>query len=127
MDKPKHSPDLQYTYKKAVEPKKEKYIRKHKPGFTKKLTPEELDKKRREMMDNASWRNSQRKSNVQNYHKQDEDEKLREDALTELHKRKEKRHGNAKTFIHDMKLKQASIGSLEDTIKRKKHAFYKDE
>ena len=115
------------TYKRASEPKKERYIRKNKSGFTKKLSAEELEQKRKEMMADALWRNDQRKSNVKNYSKEEEKETLREDALREIQKRREGKHGNAKTFIHDMKLKQTSIGSLEDTVRRKKHSFHKND
>jgi hypothetical protein len=41
----------------------------------KKLTEEELEQKRREMMDNAKWREKERETNIARYKAQDEKEK----------------------------------------------------
>ncbi|XP_076811625.1 pre-mRNA-splicing factor CWC25 homolog [Clavelina lepadiformis] len=107
----------------SPDPKKEKYERKEKSGFTRKLTKDELEKKRREMMQNADWRNEQRGKNVKQYSEQEKEEKEREDRIKKLHDHRMKKDGKVKTFLHDMKLKQASIGSLEDTVRRKRHTL----
>lgn len=94
-------------------PKKQDfYQRRHNSGFTKKLSAEELERKRREMMDNAKWREEERANNVQKYKQEEEKER-------DLDK-KDNRDGK---FIHRMKLESASSSSLEDRVKRNIHSI----
>ncbi|XP_069490798.1 pre-mRNA-splicing factor CWC25 homolog [Ambystoma mexicanum] len=92
--------------------KQDSYQRRHNTGFTRKLTAEELERKRREMMDNAKWREEERANNVMKYKQEDEKEK-------EVDK-KDTRDGK---FIHRMKLESASTSSLEDRVKRNIHSI----
>lgn len=102
-------------------PVKEKYARKEKSGFSRKLSKKELEKKRKEMMSNADWRDEQRKKNVMSYKKEEEEEKSRDEKIQRIHDEKMKRDGKVKTFLHEMRLKQTSTGTLEDTVRRKRH------
>ncbi|XP_025023483.1 pre-mRNA-splicing factor CWC25 homolog isoform X3 [Python bivittatus] len=79
---------------------------------SRKLSAEELEKRRKEMMENAKWREEERKNNV-NKHKKEEE---REQALEKL------RHCNGK-FIYNIKLESASTSSLEDRVKRNIHSI----
>ncbi|EPQ12984.1 Pre-mRNA-splicing factor CWC25 like protein [Myotis brandtii] len=88
-------------------PKKEVYQRWHAPGYTRKLSSEELERKRQEMMENAKWREEER-LNILKKHAKDEE---REQRLEKLDSRDGK-------FIHRMKLESASTSSLEDRVKR---------
>ncbi|XP_043120123.1 pre-mRNA-splicing factor CWC25 homolog isoform X2 [Puntigrus tetrazona] len=81
--------------------------------YSKHLSTEELEKKRREMMDFAREREVERQNNVQRYKRQEEQEKARDDA-------KQDRHAG---FIHDMKLESAATTSLEDRVKRNIHSI----
>ncbi|KAG8139829.1 putative Coiled-coil domain containing 49 protein [Naja naja] len=79
---------------------------------SRKLSAEELEKRRKEMMENAKWREEERKNNVNKHRKEDE----REQALEKL------RQSNGK-FIHNIKLESASTSSLEDRVKRNIHSI----
>ncbi|XP_017295252.1 pre-mRNA-splicing factor CWC25 homolog [Kryptolebias marmoratus] len=79
-----------------------------------KLSAEELEAKRREMMNQAKQREEDRENNVKRYKKQDEQEKQREQSA------KHERHAG---FIHDMKLESAASSSLEDRVKRNIHSI----
>ncbi|XP_006832598.1 PREDICTED: pre-mRNA-splicing factor CWC25 homolog [Chrysochloris asiatica] len=92
---------------KTPSPKKEVYQRRHAPGYTRKLSAEELERKRQEMMENAKWREEER-LNILKRHVKDEE---REQRLEKLDSRDGK-------FIHRMKLESASTSSLEDRVKR---------
>ncbi|XP_037546039.1 pre-mRNA-splicing factor CWC25 homolog [Nematolebias whitei] len=81
---------------------------------SKKLSAEDLEKKRREMMSQAKQREEDRENNVRRYKRQDEQEKQRE------HNVKRDRHAG---FIHDMKLESAASSSLEDRVKRNIHSI----
>ncbi|XP_070779862.1 pre-mRNA-splicing factor CWC25 homolog [Enoplosus armatus] len=81
---------------------------------SKKLSTEELERKRREMMDQAKQREEDRENNVRRYKRQDEQEKQREQNA------KRDRHAG---FIHDMKLESAASSSLEDRVKRNIHSI----
>ncbi|XP_026214530.1 pre-mRNA-splicing factor CWC25 homolog [Anabas testudineus] len=89
-------------------PQKERYHR-ERNHVSKKLSAEELERKRREMMDEAKQREEDRENNVKRYKRQDEQEKQREQNA------KQDRHAG---FIHDMKLESAATSSLEDRVKR---------
>ncbi|XP_053121232.1 pre-mRNA-splicing factor CWC25 homolog [Hemicordylus capensis] len=93
-------------------PKKEGYRRKQTSGYSRKLSAEELERKRQEMMENAKWREEERANNVNKHRKEEE----RERALEKLDSRDGK-------FIHHMKLESASTSSLEDRVKRNIHSI----
>ncbi|XP_078121431.1 pre-mRNA-splicing factor CWC25 homolog [Sander vitreus] len=90
--------------------------RNHRPRHpvSKKLSAEELERKRREMMDQAKQREEDRENNVRRYKKQDEQEKQREQNV------KHERHAG---FIHNMKLESAASSSVEDRVKRNIHSI----
>ncbi|KAM4611950.1 pre-mRNA-splicing factor CWC25 homolog [Polymixia lowei] len=95
----------------APSPQRERYNRQNN---IKRLSAEELERKRKEMMDSAKQREEERESNVKSYKKQDEQEKERERGV------KHDRHAG---FIHNMKLESASSSSLEDRVKRNIHSI----
>ncbi|XP_077380543.1 pre-mRNA-splicing factor CWC25 homolog [Festucalex cinctus] len=97
----------------AHSPQRERYQR-QRNHVSKKLSAEELEQRRREMMDQAKKRDEDRENNVRRYRKQDEQEKQREQ------KTKHERHAG---FIHDMKLESAATSSLEDRVKRNIHSI----
>ncbi|XP_030630357.1 pre-mRNA-splicing factor CWC25 homolog [Chanos chanos] len=82
-------------------------------NHTKRLSAEELEKKRRQMMEFAQEREEERESNVRKYRQQDEQEKTRDNGKNDSHAR----------FIHDMKLESAATSSLEDRVKRNIHSI----
>ncbi|XP_026158168.1 pre-mRNA-splicing factor CWC25 homolog [Mastacembelus armatus] len=94
-------------------PQRERYNR-QRNHISKKLSAEELERKRREMMDEAKQREEDRENNVKRYKRQDEQEKQREQNA--------KRNDHA-GFIHDMKLQSAASSSLEDRVKRNIHSI----
>ncbi|XP_054460693.1 pre-mRNA-splicing factor CWC25 homolog [Anoplopoma fimbria] len=103
---------------KKVEPKAssqqgERYQRPRHP-VSKKLTADELEHKRREMMDQAKQRDEDRENNVKRYKKQEEQEKQQEQNV------KFDRHAG---FIHNMKLDSAASSSVEDRVKRNIHSI----
>ncbi|XP_044045527.1 pre-mRNA-splicing factor CWC25 homolog [Siniperca chuatsi] len=97
----------------ASSPQRERYHRQRHP-VSKKLSAEELERKRREMMDQAKQREEDRENNVKRYKRQDEQEKQREQNA------KHDRHAG---FIHNMKLESAASSSLEDRVKRNIHSI----
>lgn len=97
----------------APSPKREHHYR-HRNHVSKKLSAEELERKRREMMDQAKQREEDRENNVKRYKRQDEQEKQREQNA------KRDRHAG---FIHNMKLESAASSSLEDRVKRNIHSI----
>ncbi|XP_028269472.1 pre-mRNA-splicing factor CWC25 homolog [Parambassis ranga] len=94
-------------------PQRDRYQR-QRNHVSKKLSVEELERKRREMMDQAKQREEDRENNVKRYKTQDEQEKQQE------HNAKHDRHAG---FIHDMKLESAASSSLEDRVKRNIHSI----
>ncbi|KAM3624204.1 uncharacterized protein V6R79_020612 [Siganus canaliculatus] len=97
----------------AASPQKERSHR-QRQHVSKKLSSEELERKRREMMDQAKQREEDRENNVKTYKRQDEQERQREQNV------KRERHAG---FIHDMKLESAASSSLEDRVKRNIHSI----
>ncbi|XP_044202443.1 pre-mRNA-splicing factor CWC25 homolog [Thunnus albacares] len=97
----------------APSPKREHHYR-QRNHVSKKLSAEELERKRREMMDQAKQREEDRENNVKRYKRQDEQEKQREQNA------KRDRHAG---FIHNMKLESAASSSLEDRVKRNIHSI----
>ncbi|XP_023869746.1 pre-mRNA-splicing factor CWC25 homolog [Salvelinus sp. IW2-2015] len=100
----------QFQRPKAPSPQKDRYQRRQ-SSTTKCLSADELEKKRREMMDFAKQRDKEREINVRSYKRRDEQEKERE-------KEKGGKHDRNAGFIHNMKLESASTSSLEDRVKR---------
>ncbi|XP_033986549.1 pre-mRNA-splicing factor CWC25 homolog [Trematomus bernacchii] len=98
---------------KASSQQRDRYQRPRHP-VAKKLSAEELEHKRQEMMDQAKQRDEDRENNVRRYKKQDEQEKQREKNV------KRDRHAG---FIHDMKLESAASSSLEDRVRRNIHSI----
>ncbi|XP_014824724.1 PREDICTED: pre-mRNA-splicing factor CWC25 homolog [Poecilia mexicana] len=94
-------------------PQRETYQR-QRNHVSKKLSAEELERKRREMMDQAKQREEDRENNVKRYKRQDEQDKQREQNA------KHDRHAG---FIHNMKLESAASSSLEDRVKRNIHSI----
>lgn len=94
-------------------PQKERYVR-QRNYVSKKLSADELERKRREMMEAAKQRDEDRENNVKRYKRQDEQEKLKEQNV------KQERHAG---FIHNMKLESAASSSLEDRVKRNIHSI----
>ncbi|XP_069023971.1 pre-mRNA-splicing factor CWC25 homolog [Embiotoca jacksoni] len=97
----------------AGSPQRERHQR-QKNNVSKKLSVDELERKRREMMDEAKQREEDRENNVRRYKRQEEQEKQREQNV------KQERHAG---FIHDMKLESAASSSLEDRVKRNIHSI----
>uniref|UniRef100_A0A8C5QCP5 CWC25 spliceosome associated protein homolog n=1 Tax=Leptobrachium leishanense TaxID=445787 RepID=A0A8C5QCP5_9ANUR len=107
--------------------KDEKYRRQRVSGYTKSQTPafsrerihrlkrklsaEELERRRLEMMEDAKQRERDRESNVHRY-KQEEDKEREKDQ-----QKKESK------FLHNMKLESAATSSLEDRVKRNIHGI----
>ncbi|XP_062967496.1 pre-mRNA-splicing factor CWC25 homolog isoform X2 [Cynocephalus volans] len=65
---------------KSPSPKKEVYQRRHTAGYTRKLSAEEIERKRQEMMENAKWREEER-LNVLRRHAKDEEREQRLEKL----------------------------------------------
>ncbi|MGH0186172.1 UNVERIFIED_CONTAM: hypothetical protein FKN15_020537 [Acipenser sinensis] len=93
-------------------PKNDRHYRHQDTKQTKKLSAEELERRRREMMDFARWRDEERVNNIKRYKKEEEEEK----ELEKLDSRDGK-------FIHKMKLESASTSTLEDRVKRNIHSI----
>ncbi|XP_062844183.1 pre-mRNA-splicing factor CWC25 homolog isoform X2 [Trichomycterus rosablanca] len=93
---------------------KDRYRRPQSANYSKRLSADELEKRRKEMLGFAQEREEERASNVKRYKQQDEQEKERESA---------NKHRSQASFIHDMKLKSASTSSVEDRVKRNIHSI----
>ncbi|XP_068852786.1 pre-mRNA-splicing factor CWC25 homolog isoform X1 [Aphelocoma coerulescens] len=91
---------------------KRSYRRQHPPGYTRKISPEELERKRQEMMENAKWREEERANNLRKHRKEEELERELEKLDT--------RDGK---FFHRLKLESASTSTLEDRVKRNIHSL----
>uniref|UniRef100_A0A1A7YEQ6 CWC25 spliceosome-associated protein homolog n=1 Tax=Iconisemion striatum TaxID=60296 RepID=A0A1A7YEQ6_9TELE len=111
-----HSSSSSYRSEKKAEPRASSPLQyqRQRNHVSKKLSTEEMEKKRREMMDQAKQREEDRENNVRRYKKQDEHEKQQEQNA------KHDRHAG---FIHDMKLESAASSSLEDRVKRNIHSI----
>ncbi|XP_004859589.1 pre-mRNA-splicing factor CWC25 homolog isoform X2 [Heterocephalus glaber] len=93
-------------------PKKEAHSQRRKPGYTRKLSAQELERKRQEMLENARWREEERLNTLRRHAREDE----RARRLEQLDSRDGK-------FIHRMKLESAATSSLEDRVKRNIHSL----
>ncbi|KFO34908.1 pre-mRNA-splicing factor CWC25 homolog [Fukomys damarensis] len=96
----------------APSPKREAHTQRRAPGYTRKLSAEELERKRQEMLENARWREEERLNTLQRQAREDERERRLE--------QQDSRHGH---FIHRMKLESAATSSLEDRVKRNVHSL----
>lgn len=97
----------------APSPHKERYQRQNN-HISRKLSSDEIERKRREMMEQAKQREEERENNVKRYKTQDEKEKLRNQNA---------KHEQHAGFIHNMKLESAASSSLEDRVKRNIHSI----
>ncbi|NWI78994.1 CWC25 factor, partial [Dryoscopus gambensis] len=91
---------------------KKSYRRQHPSGYTRKISAEELERKRQEMMDNARWREEERANNLRKHRKEEELERELEKLDT--------RDGK---FFHRLKLESASTSTLEERVKRNIHSL----
>uniref|UniRef100_A0A8B9BKR4 CWC25 spliceosome associated protein homolog n=1 Tax=Anser brachyrhynchus TaxID=132585 RepID=A0A8B9BKR4_9AVES len=91
---------------------KKSYRRQHVPGYTRKISPEELERKRQEMMENAKWREEERANNLRKHRKEEE-----------LERELEKLDSRDGKFLHRLKLESASTSTLEDRVKRNIHSL----
>ncbi|XP_053275131.1 pre-mRNA-splicing factor CWC25 homolog [Pleuronectes platessa] len=98
---------------KASSPQTKSY-RRQTNHVSKKLSAEELERKRLEMMNEAKQRDEDRENNLKRYEKQEEQERQLEKSV------KHERHAG---FIHDMKLESAASSSLEDRVRRNIHSI----
>ncbi|XP_017567725.1 pre-mRNA-splicing factor CWC25 homolog isoform X1 [Pygocentrus nattereri] len=94
-------------------PQRDRYRRPQNTNHSKRLSAEELERKRKEMLGFAREREEERESNVKRYKRQDEQERTRDDV----------RRGNHASFIHNMKLESAASSSVEDRVKRNIHSI----
>ncbi|XP_062894155.1 pre-mRNA-splicing factor CWC25 homolog isoform X1 [Mobula hypostoma] len=92
--------------------KREGYQRRPHSNQSRKLSAEELERKRLEMMENAKWRDQVRQCNIKRYKEEDEMEQERE-----------KRDKGEAKFLHKMKLQSTATSSLEDRVKRNIHSI----
>ncbi|KAM4032704.1 pre-mRNA-splicing factor CWC25 homolog isoform 2-T2 [Anomaloglossus baeobatrachus] len=99
------------NYRRSPSPRKEGYRRQKVSGYTKKLSAEELERRRLEMMDDARQREKDRECNVRRYKQEEEN-----DEKKDHHKKDSK-------FLHQMKLDSAASSSLEDRVKRNIHGI----
>ncbi|XP_013401604.1 pre-mRNA-splicing factor CWC25 homolog isoform X2 [Lingula anatina] len=76
----------------------------------KKLSSDELERRRKEMMENAQWREEQRSKNVKRYR---EEEKKEEETRI--------KHGDGDNFLNPMMTKHAEQSSVEDRLKRNRY------
>ncbi|XP_020388047.2 pre-mRNA-splicing factor CWC25 homolog isoform X1 [Rhincodon typus] len=79
---------------------------------SRKLSAEELERRRQEMMEDAKWNDKARQCNIRRYKEDDEMEQELE--------RKDTRDGK---FLHKIKLQSTATSSLEDRVKRNIHSI----
>ncbi|NXP21698.1 CWC25 factor, partial [Scytalopus superciliaris] len=91
---------------------KKSYRRQHPPGYTRKISPEELERRRQEMVENAKWREEERANNLRKHRKEEE-----------LERELEKLDARDGKFFHRLKLESASTSTLEDRVKRNIHSL----
>lgn len=110
-----HEADRQ-NHAKAPSPTRtrDRYRRPQTTNYSKRLSADELEKRRREMLGFAQEREEEREKNVKRYKHQDEQEKERERA---------NKHNGHASFIHNMKLESVASSSVEDRVKRNIHSI----
>ncbi|NWH41123.1 CWC25 factor, partial [Chloropsis hardwickii] len=91
---------------------KKSFRSQHPPGYTRSISPEELERRRQEMMENAKWREEERANNLRKHRKEEE-----------LQRELEKLDARDGKFFHRLKLESASTSSLEDRVKRNIHSL----
>ncbi|NXH44184.1 CWC25 factor, partial [Dicaeum eximium] len=91
---------------------KKSFKRQHPSGYTRSISPEELERKRQEMIENAKWREEERANNLRKHRKEEE-----------LERELEKLDSRDGKFFHRLKLESASTSSLEDRVKRNIHSL----
>ncbi|XP_048470614.1 pre-mRNA-splicing factor CWC25 homolog isoform X2 [Rhincodon typus] len=84
----------------------------HSKVHPRKLSAEELERRRQEMMEDAKWNDKARQCNIRRYKEDDEMEQELE--------RKDTRDGK---FLHKIKLQSTATSSLEDRVKRNIHSI----
>ncbi|XP_078080278.1 pre-mRNA-splicing factor CWC25 homolog [Mustelus asterias] len=88
------------------------YHRRPYPNQSRKLSAEELERRRQEMMEDAKWNDKARQCNIRQYKEEEEKEWERE--------RNDTREGK---FLHKMKLQSTATSSVEDRVKRNIHSI----
>ncbi|XP_066193098.1 pre-mRNA-splicing factor CWC25 homolog [Sylvia atricapilla] len=91
---------------------KKSFRRQHTSGYTRRISAEELERRRQEMMADAKWREEERANNVRR-------QRRHEGLERELQKLDT---GDGK-FFQRLKLESASTSSLEDRVKRNIHSL----
>lgn len=91
---------------------KKSYRRQQTQGYTRKISSEELERKRQEMMENAKWREEERATNLRKHQKEEE-----------LERELEKLDSRDGKFFNRLKLESASTSTLEDRVKRNIHSL----
>lgn len=110
-----HDPDRKHKSKAPSPPRaKERHHRPQSTNYSKRLSAEDLERIRKEMMDFACERDEERKSNIKMYKRQDEQEKERDSKS---------KHNSQASFIHNMKLESTATSSVEDRVKRNIHSI----
>ncbi|GCC36755.1 hypothetical protein chiPu_0015253, partial [Chiloscyllium punctatum] len=88
------------------------YHRRPYSNQSRKLSAEELERRRQEMMEDAKWNDKARQCNIKRYKEDDEMEQELE--------RKDTKDGK---FLHKIKLQSTATSSLEDRVKRNIHSI----
>ncbi|NXG10064.1 CWC25 factor, partial [Sakesphorus luctuosus] len=91
---------------------KKSYRRQPPSGYTRRISPEELERRRQEMMENAKWREEERANNLRKHRKEEE-----------LEREMQKLDARDGKFFQRLKLESASTSSLEDRVKRNIHSL----
>ncbi|NXO80215.1 CWC25 factor, partial [Sitta europaea] len=111
--RPSQQPSSREEKGRARSPSPKKSSRRQQPpGYTRRISAEELERRRQEMVENAKWREEERASNLRRHRRQEELER----ELQKLDTRDGK-------FFHRLKLESASTSSLEDRVKRNIHSL----
>ncbi|XP_067869647.1 pre-mRNA-splicing factor CWC25 homolog isoform X2 [Heterodontus francisci] len=109
---PRYSDKIGNAQARKSSPTRGGYHRRSHPNQSRKLSAEELERRRLEMMENAKWNDKVRQSNIRQYKEEEEMEQELE--------RKDTREGK---FLHKLKLQSAATSSLEDRVKRNIHSI----
>ncbi|XP_078385491.1 pre-mRNA-splicing factor CWC25 homolog isoform X2 [Cetorhinus maximus] len=88
------------------------YHRRPYPNQSRKISAEELERRRLEMMEDAKWNDKARQCNIRQYKEEEEKERELERSDT----------GEGK-FLHKMKLQSTATSSVEDRVKRNIHSI----
>ncbi|XP_018429625.1 PREDICTED: pre-mRNA-splicing factor CWC25 homolog [Nanorana parkeri] len=111
-DRSHHKSKTESKYRRSPSPKREEKYQRQKPsGYTKKMSAEELEQRRLEMMQDAKQREVERENSVRKYKQEDEREEQKDRSRKEV------------KFLHKMKLESAASSSVEDRVKRNIHSI----